>query len=268
MIVQPVGAAASLSLESVHAMVAPIVPYLRVEIAPTDREGWLDRAALIQPDAEGMIPVNTLFTDAGFGANRRALAASILLRHGWAAGFTIATWLSCGLIVKIDDFALRFAPQTALAGLWVKSATIETPGDAQTGRACLIAEMRRFTEDVLAAQQIWSRFSRHALWAMVTSSWAAQFAAIGERLGRQEEAVEEARLLLALDAETAEASPEIYAVDGEEGRVMCQRRAACCLYFKGPKRHFCASCPIVPAPERLARNQAWADLPTHQRHAG
>jgi hypothetical protein len=113
-----------------------------------------------------------------------------------------------------------------------------------------------------AAQHAWSGFSRHALWAMATSSWASQFASTGRQLGDETAAVRQARAMFKLTPEIARAAPELYEVS-HAGRVRTfQKMRACCLHFKNSERRFCANCPIIPEAERLARNRAWLESPT------
>ena len=240
------------TIAALHAAAAPLTGALRIEIDPADKDGWIDRAALADADEGPLADLNARFVAAGFGANRRAVSASLLLRYGWAAGFIVATWLARREVIRIDDFALKFSSMTLVEALWARDVTI-----VQSGQDALLASLVAFSEPLVASQHRWSGFSRHALWAMVVSSWAAQFAAIGERLGRRAEAVAEAEALFAADREIAAAAPDLYEVSIGGAAQTCQRRAACCLYFKGPRRHFCASCPIIPATERIARNRDW-----------
>jgi hypothetical protein len=244
-------------LAELHAAVAPLTGALRIELNPPDRDGWVDERALCDPDTGPLADLNARFVAAGFGANRRAVAASLLLRYGWAAGFIIAAWLARGDVVRIRRFALKFSAMTLVEALWVQDARIVAGLGEDDGHAALLASLIDFTEPLIASQHAWSRFSRHALWAMVTSSWAAQFAAIGRRIGCEEKAVAQARRLMEGDAEIAAAAPLLYAIRAGRQAQTCQRRAACCLYFKGPRQHFCASCPIIPPAERIARNRDW-----------
>ena len=69
--------------------------------------------------------------------------------------------------------------------------------------------------------------------------------------------IREARETLSLMPEIARAAPELYDVRSDDLVCTCQRRSACCLYFKSPGRNFCASCPILPKEERLERNLVW-----------
>ena len=241
-----------------RASLLPVLDALRIVIGtPDDRDGWLDRTMLRQPDDGPLAALNARMAKHGFGANRRAASASLLLRHGWAAGFLIGAWLHCGVVPRIGDFALKFSPMTLVEALWVRDMRIVTPVDDEEGRKLLLEALLDFSEPLVASQHDWSRYSRQALWAMVVSSWTAQFAAIGGRIGRRDAAVAEARRMLALDPEIAAASPEIYVVRAGGCSEVCQKRAACCLYHKGPRREFCASCPIIPETDRLRLNLDW-----------
>jgi hypothetical protein len=245
------------TLARVHGVAAPLTGALRVELDPADRDGWIDEIALSDPETGPLADLNARFVAAGFGTNRRAVAASLLLRYGWAAGFIIAAWLARRDVVHIRRFGLKFSAMTLVEALWVQDAQIVSGLDEADGHAALLASLVDFTEPLIASQHHWSRFSRHALWAMAASSWAAQFATIGRRIGCEDAAVAEAQRLMAGHAEIAAAAPQLYAVRAGRRAQTCQRRAACCLYFKGPRQHFCASCPIIPPAERIARNRDW-----------
>jgi hypothetical protein len=110
---------------------------------------------------------------------------------------------------------------------------------------------------VVAAQHAWSRYSRYALWSMVTSSWGAQFTSIGRQLGNPALGIAEARATFALHPELARAAPELYEVSAADAACTCQRRAACCLFYKRAGKSYCASCPLLPEHVRLERNRQW-----------
>lgn len=242
-------------LEDIHRSAAKITGALRLELDPADRDGWIGREALSDPEAPPFADLHARFVAAGFACNRRAAAASLLLRYGWAAGFQIAAWLETGMVLRLDRFALKFSQSTLIEAVWAQEARVLEPRHLEEGRELLLQSLLDFTGPLVASQHRWSRFSRHALWSMAVSSWAAQFATIGERLGRREEAVRDAAAIFALDPEIAGAAPETYPVSvGARSRV-CQKRSACCLYYKGPAKHYCVSCPIIPREERLARNR-------------
>jgi hypothetical protein len=233
--------------------------YVDVVAETTAQEGWIDRADLAAPRSGALTELMQRFQSHGFAPNKKAASASLLLRIGWAGGFAIASYMACRRVPYLHDYALHFAPNTLLRAVWVRDAHFDVardaPGDALRGR--LLESLISFTEPILAGQHAWSGFSRHALWAMVTSSWAGQFAAVARQLGHTEQGAEEARALFALDAEIARAAPDLYDVRADDMVCTCQKRASCCLYFKSPGRNFCASCPILPKTERLARNRSW-----------
>jgi len=246
---------------------------LQVVAEPRDQTDWIFAGDLGDPDAGPLKALFDRFAGGGFGSNRRAVAASLLLRYGWGAGGQIAAYLALGRTLRLTDFALQFSASTLIKGVWVREAEVGGLAGDPLATACdwtgvvapqalrlrLLESLVDFTAPLVDSQHAWSRFSRHALWAQVASSWAAQFAAIGERIGERAWAVAEGREILALHPEIAAAAPEVYEVRGGRQSKVCQRRAACCLYFKGPRRHFCASCPIIPVGERLQRNRQWAD---------
>jgi len=245
--------------------------HIEVVSQPPDPTGWLDAAALTEPDGLPLLALLQRFKSAGFAFNRRAASASLMLRCGWASGFAIAAYLTRARVPYLRDFALHFSPSALLKSLWVREAQfvgraedplaggpewMETVGE-EALRERLLESLIAFTEPIVAAHHAWSRFSRHALWAMATSSWAAQFASIARQLGDEKRGVHEARTLLALVPEIERAAPELYEVRSAGNSRTCQKLRACCLYFKSGKGQFCACCPIIPDAERLERNRSW-----------
>jgi hypothetical protein len=51
--------------------------------------------------------------------------------------------------------------------------------------------------------------------------------------------------------------PRLHAVGYRDATHVYQRRASCCRFYMVPEGELCASCPLVPQEERLARNRAW-----------
>ena len=256
---------------------------LHVEVVshPLDPTGWLDDVALAEPDGLPLSALLQRFKSAGFAFNRRAASASLMLRCGWASGFAIAAYLTRARVPFVRDFALYFSISALLKGLWIREAQfvgraddplaggpewMETVGEDAL-RERLSESLIAFTEPIIAAHHVWSRFSRHALWAMATSSWAAQFASIARQLGDEKRGVHEARTLLALVPEIKRAAPELYEVQSAGNSRTCQKLRACCLYFKSGKGQFCACCPIIPAAERLERNRSWVAAQASQTQA-
>jgi len=255
--------------------------HIQVVSHPLDPTGWLDASALTEPDSPPLSALLQRFKSAGFAFNKRAASASLMLRCGWASGFAIAAYLTRGRVPFLRDFALHFSPSALLKGLWVRDAQfVGCPKDPLANgpewleavgedvlRERLLASLIAFNEPLIAAHHAWSRFSRHALWAMATSSWAAQFASVARQLGDEKRGVHEARTLLALVPEIKRAAPELYEVEGGGNSRTCQKLRACCLYFKSGKGQFCACCPIIPDAERLERNRSWVAAQRPQAQA-
>jgi hypothetical protein len=245
--------------------------HLRVCARPRERSSWFDADALASPHGEALTHLLHAFKRQGIAPNQKAASASLLLRLGWAGGFAIGAYLICRRVPTLVDYAVSFSPTMLLRSIWVRDARfVGAHDDPLAGRPEWIesveaGDLRRrlveslvlFTEPVVATQHAWSGFSRHALWAMVTSSWAEQFANIARQIGDEPWGVGEAKAVFELVPELDRAAPELYDVRGGQTTRTCQRRSACCLYFKSSARYFCASCPIITEFERLERNRAW-----------
>jgi hypothetical protein len=245
--------------------------YLEVLSSPSPPSGCVDASALSNSRSPELQSLQESFKLHGLAPNKKAGSASLMLRFGWAAGFAITAYLACRRVPVLRNYAIRFTPTMLLGSLWVGSASfIGRLDDRLAGRSdwvgtvapsalreCLLQNLIAFTEPVVSAQHAWSGFSRGALWAMVTSSWAEQFASVARQMGDESLGVREAQAIFAALPELRSAAPELYEVASGGYKRTCQRRAACCLYFKNDKRYFCASCPIITETERLERNRAW-----------
>lgn len=236
-----------------------------------DAAGWMAESDLARIDVGPQARIIEKLGLHGFGGSRRALSASVMLRYGWASGVLIGPWLMRGHVIRDASLALRFSPNAVLVEAALRShRDILTSGDAHEAdlRRQLSHELAIRAAPIVEAHHEWSGFSRKALWSMVTSSWAAQFIHIGERLGDPERGLAAANDVLNIDPAIAAASPDLYMVRAEGKRGVCQMRRLCCLWFRSPQRPFCSSCPIIPADDRLARNRAWIaqhGLPDNER---
>jgi hypothetical protein len=221
--------------------------------------GWVSEADMAKLEEGPQAGLLAALERDGFGGNRRALSASILLRYGWSSGFLIGAYLVSHRVYEGADIALRFSQNSVLMEVAVRAAAsvraIEL-GDI-SARETLARELTARAAPIVEAHHQWSGFSRKALWAMVVSSFAAQFTHVAEKLENPEHGLIEADAVLRLMPETDEARPDLYLVRAEGRRGVCQMRRLCCLWFKGPKRQFCASCPILTDEERLLRNERW-----------
>lgn len=245
--------------------------HLDVLAHPITPCNWFEGETLSSPQSAEFASLERNFKARDLAANRKAASASLLLRFGWAGGFAIGAYLVCARVPFLRGYAVSFSPTMLLRLLWVRAAQFVclsddsfAPGaestvsqEADDLLRHLLESLIQFTEPVVAAHHAWSGFSRHALWAMATSSWAEQFANVARQIGDEARGVREAQAMFDLVPELRRAAPVLYDVRGGGAARTCQKRSACCLYFKGAARYFCASCPIIPESERLKRNRMW-----------
>ncbi|MBK1796177.1 (2Fe-2S)-binding protein [Devosia sp. WQ 349] len=222
-------------------------------------DGWITQQQLSDAN-DGPLP--TMLEELqhkGFGRSRKGAAASLLLRTGWAAGLPVAAHLLSQSTISYHRFALKFSSSTLLQSVGVEGLEVDDSllGDVEARRAAVAKQLLMMSADTVEALHRWSNYSYKALWSMVSSSWAAQIYGMCEALGQEERAQQEADEIIRLTGIPTSARPKLYSVKtGGQNRV-CQRRAACCLYYKSEKNNFCASCPLVPELERLQRNADW-----------
>lgn len=208
-------------------------------------------------------------------ASRRFAAASFLLRYGWSSGAMIAAALMNKPIptYAAEEAELCFAANTLFQAICLQSDSFATAkGDVLSAHEhCLFAFQNKNEAISLVAQRLlshakpiverlheWSRFSYSALWAMVSSSWVGQIINISKILHLSEEHLN--FYLRGFYGEwhpIACSLPHCYHICELGKNHYFHIRAACCLYFKGKERHFCASCPLLNAEERLDRNRHW-----------
>jgi hypothetical protein len=211
--------------------------------------------------------------------DKRTIAASFLLRFGWASGLAIAPYVlfECVPDVRLENVSFRFKESTFFdraalhepRGLFLAGAAGESgSGGAADGddRGALLRRLRETlyaqADPVVRALTAWSGFAPKASWGLLTSSWASQVVSAFGRLGPQAAAVPVLDALFASrDAaapdEVTRMRPGLHLVSCEQVTHVFQRRSSCCRYYLLPQGDLCASCPLVSHEERLAKNLAW-----------
>ncbi len=259
---------------------AEFLPKTPAESSPVPTDAlpaffWLTHPEIRRP-GDGLYTelLQTLMTRGGI-ASRRFAAASFLLRYGWSSGVVIAPLL---MEKPIPLYAAEKAELCFSANTLLQAICLHGDGFAVArGHAfsrhghCLLTfddrneairrvgrQLLRHAEPVVEALHEWSGFSRKALWAMVSSSWVGQILNVGKRL-----ALSEAQWRFYLTEFYAQwrpiagSLPHWYSIEEQGRHHYFHTRASCCLYFKGEKRHFCASCPVLKEEERVERNRRW-----------
>ncbi len=260
-------------------------PNWYVEFGARSGDGWIPGFAFLEP-SEG------LFLDLlrGIGArlrsdDRKVVAASFVLRFGWASGVAIAPFLlhRCVPDVRLENVSLRFSDETFFEraalheprGVIVRREgfahhpdleIIETDPDDQ-GQAAdnteLVSRLRAIllsqAKPVIDALYVWSGFSRRGLWGQVMSSWGAQFTTIFAHLKRHTDALPCAREFFDPACFPKGMTPSFYMVEHAGLKRIYHRRSSCCLYYRVPAGSYCASCPLVSQNERVRRNKEWIE---------
>ena len=95
----------------------------------------------------------------GAGDNRRAISASLLLRHGWASGFLIGGWLLTGRVVRGANPARRFTLGAKLAEVRVRACADVLKGlGADAMRRERVRELAAHMAPIVEAHHPWFGF--------------------------------------------------------------------------------------------------------------
>ncbi|HTT74912.1 MAG TPA: (2Fe-2S)-binding protein [Candidatus Binataceae bacterium] len=279
---------------SAYERLRAIHPNWYVEWGRRDYNGWIPGEAFT--DAFGG-PFHELLERIGARmqtADRRIIAGSFVLRFGWSAGVAVAPFLlqRCVPDVRLENVSLKFNRNTLFEKVSLHAArgaineqphvdehssasnntydggsldltsrerSIESPDPNNPLLAALRATLVEQAQPVVNALYAWSHFSKRAMWGQIASSWGAQFSTILGQLDRHLEALDHARLFFDSPGFLVGARPKFYVVEHLQVTRIYQRRATCCLYFKLPKGHYCAGCPLISQDERVRRNKEWIE---------
>jgi hypothetical protein len=108
--------------------------HIEVFSHPPEPTGWLDATALVEPDSLPLSALLQRFKSAGFGFNRRAASASLMLRCGWASGFAIAAYLIRARVPFLRDFRFVFFLQRSFEGPLDPRSAVRGPGGGPSRR--------------------------------------------------------------------------------------------------------------------------------------
>jgi ferric iron reductase protein FhuF len=262
------------SLAEAYEHLQTIHPNWFVVMGKPTGPGWLCGVDLINPGQE---PLCHLFNALGAQwqtADRRTLVASFALRYGWSAGVAIAPFLLCRLVpnVTLENISIKFAgPYHLFERVALHRAegmifsteysqnlgTLHIASSLHQLRQSLRQTLIQQATPIVEALHQWSRFSIRALWGMITSSWGSQFVQIMQQIGAQEAGLTEAERFFDGHDMVAQMRPHFYPVTHQQGTRIFHRRSACCRYYLIPHGGYCASCPLIPEEESIARNRQW-----------
>ncbi|MGE3539589.1 MAG: (2Fe-2S)-binding protein [Candidatus Tectimicrobiota bacterium] len=260
-------------LVSVYQALQARQPRWHVAMGQPCGTGWISGSALAMASSG---PLQELLTQIGERlqtTDRRTIAASFALRHGWSAGAAIAPYLThqCVPSLALENVSFKFRADTLFErvalhrpiGAMVWQQGLEPhpliqflpTQQALLGylRASLVQQATPLVETLAA----WSRFAVKGLWGMITSSWAAQCMQICQELSEQKDGAEHARALLAGEDVVAQMQPRFYSVTYGQITHVYHRRSTCCRYYLLPQADYCANCPLLSQAERVERNRTW-----------
>jgi ferric iron reductase protein FhuF len=244
-----------------------------VDVGRPSGPGWIAGSEL---QVASVGPLNELLRRIGERlqtADRRTIAASFALRYGWSSAMAIAPYLkyACVPDISLENISLKFRESTFFERTAIYEArgvmvaddrrathpTITPVADRQQLLRSLRCSLMTQAIPVVDALYEWSGFARRATWGMLTSSWAAHLTSLGGETRDQRPAWPVLRDFFAGDDLVAKMQPKLHAVTYLDVTHLYQRRASCCRIYLLPQMELCASCPLVPQEQRLARNQAW-----------
>jgi hypothetical protein len=205
--------------------------------------------------------------------DRKTIAASFALRFGWTASSAIGPYITfrCVPDISLANVSFRFRENTLFDRSAIYSlhgSVLETdpnrehPSVRSAEDHCRLLETFR-SELVAQASPVvdalfeWSKFSKSAIWGMITSSWAALFLHVYERIGTQTDALPLLETFFAGNDEVARMQPRFHPVTLGGVTHLYQRRASCCRYYLLPQGSLCASCPLVSQEKRIQMNLEW-----------
>jgi ferric iron reductase protein FhuF len=256
-----ISACSSQHVREVFAALEGMDPKWRVQIGqPEPTDGWIRGTDFTDAKAGPFHALLLRMCERAKTADRKTIAASFALRFGWAGSVAIAPFLThrCVPRVGLDNISIKFRETT----LFERTALHETDGwhdaDARADSTSLLRRLREELHQqaapVVRAMYDWSGFAAKGSWGMITSSWAAQFITVCERLGSQALAAPIMEAFFAGDDDIGRMQPRTHPVTMRGVTHLYQHRASCCRYYLLPQGDLCASCPLVSHDERLRRN--------------
>jgi len=234
-------------------------PRLRCYQGKPSGEGWITGEELLLP-FEGRF--QHLLTELGHQmntTNRKIIAASFALRYGWSAGVPIGIYMTYGKMVDVSvcNISLKFSSTSLYENYSFHDMnTLETiMGEKPVDATTVASELYKQTAPIVQELHTWSRFSKRAIWSMIVSSWSSQCIDMAESaLDDRNLGYELAEKILRYNPDLYKNKPVFYSVQHGETRRIFHKRYGCCLYYIGPDRGFCTSCPLIDDEERAERS--------------
>jgi len=226
---------------------AAVTGHVRVEIGDPG-EGWLaypegvpeliERARRAVPDAS------------------RTVAAALLassVAGAFAAPITGALFTEGRVPIPERVWLRPYFTGVDAVAVGKTTVTHEDPrGAALSGYRRLLVPLMDFVSGT-------TQRGRRALWADAGDRLATYLLLAGRARGDQDAGRREADLLLGRAEPPLRHDPAWLVFEHRGERVVWKRRPVCCLIYQAPnfRGRYCATCPLVPVAETVARTRAW-----------
>lgn len=128
--------------------------------------------------------------------------------------------------------------------------------DADALRLHLTRQLEAHCEAIILSLRQNSRIGVSGLWLLARDYYASAFSWIGELLGNQPHALNEARAAAALPTQLAR-QRDFVCVEHAGLTYQLLDRVSCCLFYKTDDGHYCSNCPHRPMPERITLIEGW-----------
>lgn len=128
--------------------------------------------------------------------------------------------------------------------------------DKDALRLYLTRQLEAHCEVIIFSLRQNSRIGVSGLWLLARDYYGSAFNWIGELLGDQTRALQEARAAAALPTQLARQRDFVH-IEHVGLSYHLIDRVSCCLYYKTGEGHYCSNCPHRPMPERIERIKNW-----------
>ncbi|HYF66259.1 MAG TPA: ferric iron reductase [Herpetosiphonaceae bacterium] len=251
---------------------AALDPYLATGLLAAPEAGWSRAGDLLAaPGAWLDAALEQIMAQYGV-PDRKSAAAFLVGSYAWYVG---AAAIGCYLAdrrvpslapdlvavqvagarvqVALLDSGFAALPDDPAAG----APGVEPAADAEALRGLLRSRIEEHMAALIEVVAAHTRLGQRAQWNLVADACAALFLHVGGHLGDTELACAEGLAVVKASGSPMRPSKTGYLTVTEGDRCQTFRmRGGCCLYYKTPKGENCATCPLIPQPEREARLRA------------
>lgn len=233
------------------------LPYLTA-VTPTglrDRIGYVRRAA---PGASDTVAA-ALFASSVCAAVAAPLTGALLVESRVALPDPDGLWLRPSF-TGVDAVAVGRTRLTVLDGDPVSGRPdVITVPDRDALRRAALDGYAALLVPLLEVVAATTRRGRRALWADAGDRLATYLLLAGRATGDDRAGRAEADALLALAEPPLRHDPAWLEFTHRGRPVVWKRRPVCCLVYQAPtfRGQYCATCPLVPESETVARTRAW-----------